>query len=93
MQKKGNESSVPALRGPDNEWILDAKDKADLFVDTFSRKCVLRDEKVNEYTILDEPPREPQTQYITLQQKDAADIMSNLRVTVVRARTCWQLAS
>ena len=37
MQKKGVVSSVPALKGPDNQWVLHAEDKADLFVDIFPK--------------------------------------------------------
>jgi hypothetical protein len=38
MQKKRLVSSIPALKDPHNKWVLHAEDKADLFVDTFSKK-------------------------------------------------------
>ena len=38
MQKKGVVSSIPALKDSDNKWVLHAEDKADLFVDIFTKK-------------------------------------------------------
>ncbi len=37
MQKKGMVSSIPALKNTENQWVLDAKEKANLFGDTFSK--------------------------------------------------------
>ncbi len=31
-------SSTPPLKDPDDNWVLRAEDKADLFVDAFSKK-------------------------------------------------------
>ena len=42
-------SSNPALKDPDSNWVLDAKDKANLFSEKFSKKYGLRSEGHNEY--------------------------------------------
>ena len=78
MGKKVTVSSVPALRGAENEWVLDAKLKADLIVQTFCKKAVLRVAEANDYTELDSPTR-TQTNLQELQQKNAEDIMKKLR--------------
>ena len=68
MQKKGVVSSVPALKGPDNEWVLHAEDKADLFVDTFSKKYGLSAGEENEYTKPVGPQCAPQKQLAQLKK-------------------------
>ena len=78
MQRKGNVSSVPALKDEKNQWVLDAKCKADLFVNTFSKKFVLRGAEINEYTALGKPPHKVQTRYAALQEKDAEKVTNEL---------------
>ena len=41
-------SSIPALKKK-SDWCLDARQKADIFADTFERKNVMIKEEVNEY--------------------------------------------
>ena len=79
MQKKGVVSSVPALKGPDDEWVLHAEGKADLFVDTFSKKYGLSAVEENEYTKLVGPHCSPQKQLPQLQENDAEHIMDKLK--------------
>ena len=50
LQTKAAVSSVPALKDTGNKWVLQAEDKANLFVDTFSKKCFLNAVEVNEYS-------------------------------------------
>jgi hypothetical protein len=80
MQKKGVVSSVPVLKGPDNKWVLHAEDKADLFVDTFSKKYGLCAVEENEYTKLVGPQCAPQKQLAQLRENDAKHIMDKLKV-------------
>ena len=37
--------SIPPLRNPNNEWVLDSTEKANLFGDTFASKCKLPPKK------------------------------------------------
>ena len=80
MQKKGVVSSVPALKNSDDEWILPARDKADLFVDSFSKKCVLPDGQVNEYTPIPSRTNLMQSRLKRLQENDALHVLEKLRV-------------
>ena len=80
MQKKGIVSSVPALKDTTNQWVLQSKEKADLFVDTLSKKSFLNVEEVNEYTQIPYTSTRPQTELKNLTEKDASDIMNKLRI-------------
>ena len=80
MQKKGLVSSIPALKDPDDNWVLRAEDKADLFVDAFSKKYGLSAVQENEYTKLVGPHCAPQGQLTQLHENDAKHIMDKLRV-------------
>ena len=68
------------MRGPDNKWVLHAEDKADLFVDTFSKKYGLCAVEENEYTKLVGPQCAPQKQLAQLRENDAKHIMDKLKV-------------
>ena len=65
---------------PSNKWVLHAEEKADLFVDAFSKKYGLGAVEENEYTKLVGPQCDPQKQLTQLQEKDAQHIMDKLRV-------------
>jgi hypothetical protein len=52
MQRKSATSSIPALRNGFGEWILDSNCKANLFVDTFSKKVKLAAAEENEYSAI-----------------------------------------
>ena len=80
MQRKGIVSSVPALKDPHDQWVLDAKDKADLFADSFSKKFVLSAAVVNEYSQIPPGHSRPQAKLKNLSEKDAKDVMEKLRV-------------
>ena len=79
MQRKGIVSSVPALKDPDDQWVLQAKAKADLFADTFSKKFFLTAAVDNEYTQIPEGPSRPQATMKNLTEKNAKDVMDKLR--------------
>ena len=55
-QRKGATCSIPALRGPTREWVFDAKEKANLFVFSFSKKCKLATAEINHYTDVEATP-------------------------------------
>ena len=48
MQRKCDVSSIPALKGSDDQSVLQAKAKADLLSDTFSKKYGLSVEEHND---------------------------------------------
>ena len=79
-QRKGIVSSVPALKDPDNHWILHAKEKADLFAHTFLKKCALSAEVCNEYTHIPQSTFRAQTKIKSLTEKNAQEVMDNLRI-------------
>ena len=79
IQKKGVVSSIPALKNTENQWVLDAKEKANLFGDTFSKKCFLNPAEDNEYTKLQSNQDNIQTRIRQLQEKDAEQVMAALR--------------
>ena len=79
MQKKGIVSSIPALKDPDEQWVLQPDAKADLFAQTFSRKHFLPEAVVNEYTTLPNAPRRGQRALKTVGVKDAHAILQKLR--------------
>jgi hypothetical protein len=60
LRQRAKESSIPALRNPAGEWVLDAKGKADLFAASFSAKFKLPAAERNEYSRLDVVPWRPQ---------------------------------
>ena len=80
MQKKGVVSSIPALKDTSDQWVIQPKGKADLYVDTFSKKFFLNTETTNEYTPLPTSASMPQKKLKTLQEKDAQCVMDKLRV-------------
>ena len=79
LQKSSAVASIPALKGPDDKWVLEAKAKADLFVDTFSKKFVLRAAEITDYSDLGSPPNQAQTRYPSLGEKHARDVLQRLR--------------
>ena len=50
--------SIPPLKNTSNEWVLEAADKATLIAETQLRKCVLSEEKKNEYTKIKQSTRQ-----------------------------------
>ena len=78
MQRKGVVSNIPALKSSDNHWVLQAKDKADLFSETFSAKYGLSAEGRNDHTDLAHQGS-VQRGLKQLQEEDAQDVMDKLR--------------
>ena len=78
MQRKGVVSNIPALKGSDNQWVLQARDKANLFSEAFSAKYGLSIEGHNDYTDLAHHGS-VQRGLKQLQQKDAEVVLSKLR--------------
>ena len=78
MQKKGMVSSIPALKNTENKWVLDAKDKADLYVETFSKKCYLNAAEDNDYSELQRNHDQTQTRINQLEEKDAEKVLATL---------------
>ena len=79
MQRKGIVSCIPALKGSDDQWVLRAKDKADLLSETFSKKYGLAAEEQNDYTRLANHQGQGQRGLKQLHEKDAETILHNLR--------------
>ena len=79
MQKKGVVSSIPALKDTSNQWVLQPEGKADLYVDTFSKKYLLSAEIANEYSPLPSTVSMPQNGLEALQEEDAESVMGKLR--------------
>ena len=69
MQRKGIVSSVPASKNPDDQWVLEAKAKADLFAETFSKRFFLAAAVHNEYTQIPTLPFRPQATIKNLTEK------------------------
>ena len=78
MQKKGVVSSIPALKNTENKWVLDAKDKANLYVETFSKKCYLNAAEDNDYSELQRNHDQTQTRINQLEEKDAEKVLATL---------------
>ena len=49
LSKKSKLSSIPSLKDDDGKWQLEAKAKADLFVDTWNAKNALPEEIAEQY--------------------------------------------
>jgi len=79
MMKKTTISSIPALKDSKGQWILESRQKANLFAETFSKKYVLAPEVVNEYTPLQRTNGPQQTNLYELKEKDAEDVLTKLR--------------
>ena len=79
MQRKCDVSSIPALKGSDDQWVLQAKDKADLLSETFSKKYGLSVEEHNDYTGLANHVGQEQRGLKQLHEKDAETALHNLR--------------
>lgn len=79
LQKKGTVSSIPALRQDDGKWLHNAKDKANLFASTLSRKFKMADAESNEYTMLDNILHRGQGPLKAFATKDAENILGALR--------------
>ena len=45
--------SIPGLKNVAGEWVHDPGEKADLFAETFAKKCVLAEREDNRYTNLE----------------------------------------
>ena len=80
MEKKGVVSSIPALKDPESNWVVLAREKANLFAATVSRKYKLSNEEANEYTPLSSSSSTHQRTLKTLGETDAKEIMDKLRV-------------
>jgi hypothetical protein len=78
MQKKGVVSSIPALRTVDGTWILESRDKANLFAITFSTKYKLADAELNEYTELEGSFFSEQRPISPISEEEAAAALSSL---------------
>ena len=52
---KEKSCSIPALKNQDNQWMLDAPGKANLFMETFKKKCVLPAVVGNQFSHLERP--------------------------------------
>ena len=52
LQQKARTSSIPALK-VNGEWVMDAEEKANTFVDTFAAKNVMVEREENEYSELE----------------------------------------
>ena len=72
-------SSIPALKNAENQWVLGAESKADLFADTFTSKCTLRAREVNDYTKLNIAQHEAQTSFTRLQECHTEEVLKKLR--------------
>ena len=79
MQRKGVVSSIPALKTSDNQWVLHAKDKADLLSKIFAGKYGLSAEAKNDYTRLSDHQDTEQRALKRLHEKDAEIVLHNLR--------------
>ena len=79
MQRKCDVSSIPALKGSDDQRVLQAKDKADLLSRTFSKKYGLSAEEHNDYTVLANHVGQEQRGLKQLHEKDAETALHNLR--------------
>ena len=71
---------MPALKDTENKWVLQAEDKANLYADTFSKKCFLNAVEVNEYSKLPAISHRPQGRLKSLLEKTAEDVMDKLQV-------------
>ena len=78
MQKRCAVSSIPALRGESGEWVLDPKEKADLYVRTMSKKHTIAEAVQNEYTVIDNRRHCAQIHLPKLTEKAAEEVLSTL---------------
>ena len=79
LQRKGLTSSIPALRNPDDQWILECKEKGNLFVDSFSAKFTMTEAETNVYTELETYPYKGQEYLYQITCEDAERLLANLR--------------
>ena len=66
------------LKNTENKWVLDAKDKSNLYVETFSKKCYLNAAEDNDYSELQRNHDQTQTRINQLEEKDAEKVMATL---------------
>ena len=78
LQQQGAVSSSPALKDKDNQWVLNAQGKADLFADTFAKKFVLADASANHFSELPLTDVE-QDLPADLEEKDAEEVLKKLK--------------
>jgi hypothetical protein len=90
MQRKGVCSSVSALRNSTKQWVLDAKCKADLFVETFSRKHVLPEAEMNDYTEIGAMPFRAQKTVAEFTEADVEVRLTDYVWTAARGLTIYQ---
>jgi hypothetical protein len=80
LQQKGTTSNIPALKNEAGDWLLEPKQKADLFANTLDAKYVLPAEHSNEYSVLAVSPYRMQDELSTLKQGDCEEVLLGLRV-------------
>ena len=71
--------SIPGLKNVAGEWVHDPGEKADLFAETFAKKCVLAEREDNRYTNL-ERCNESQWQLLVRTTENAKRQLTSLRV-------------
>ena len=65
LEQKVASQGVPALKTPEGEWLVEAKQKADHFGKTFAAKCVLPPLADNLYSASGPPRLQPQVPQVT----------------------------
>jgi hypothetical protein len=80
LQKKGQVSSIPALKNSAGQWVLDNKAKADLFATTFSSKFIMSAAEHNEYTDLEPRPYKGQCYIARVTEEQAMGVLNSLDV-------------
>jgi hypothetical protein len=79
LHHQGRTSSIPALKDESKQWILDPASKADLFVDTFSKKVSLGIAEINDYTAIEPTPLKEQGNLKPCTEREAEKMMNCLR--------------
>ena len=78
MERKGAVSSIPALKGPQGQWVFDPNSKADLFVDAFTSKCSWVAPVSNEFSEIAVSPYRGQDKLSKLTVKHSEKVLNEL---------------
>ena len=79
LHHQGKTSSVPALKDESKRWVIDSASKADLFVDTLSKKFKLAGAEINDYTAVESTPFKEQGELMPCKERDAEKTLNYLR--------------
>ena len=72
-------SAIPPLKNSAGQWVTGAKEKADLFLDTFTGKYTLREEEENEYSGLQEPCGDTLSGFLPVRSRLATKYLKELK--------------